>query len=317
MYRIISSLPLPAAGLALGLAATGNLVSSHSSVLAGIFCVLSIIIMVLLIMKVIFTGRTIVEDLQNPAIAGIAATFPMGLTVLSAYICQLSYLAGYWIWAGGVLLQIILICYFTRRFIFNFNVQKVYPSYFVVYVGIAAASITAPLFGALTVGQLLFWCGLIAYFILLPLIGYRLYVIKPFPESLVPTITIFAAPPCLCLVGYLNSFPEKNMMLLLMLGILSLISFSAVILYLPVMMRLKFYPSYSAFTFPLVISAIAAKGIENYLLVKGVVIPALGYLSTLIELLAIIFVVYVFVRYIVFIGKICIVDTTMPKAKGW
>lgn len=210
MHRIISSLPLPTAGLALGLAATGNLMSSYSGVLAGIFGVLSTIIMALLIMKVIFAGRIVVEDLKNPAIAGIAATFPMGLMVLSAYICRLSYLAGYWLWAGGVLLQAVLICYFTRRFIFNFNIKKVFPSYFVVYVGIAAASITAPLFGALTAGQLLFWCGFIAYLILLPLIGYRLYAIKPFPESLVPTITIFAAPPCLCLVGYLNSFPEKK-----------------------------------------------------------------------------------------------------------
>ncbi len=313
LTKIISSLPLPAAGLMLGLAAAGSLVSEHGRVFKDIFGFLSAMVLALLILKIIFYTKTVVEDLKEPAIAGIAATFPMGMMVLSAYVCPPLYPLGYGMWASGILLQAMLICYFTRKFVFHVNLRKVFPSYFVVYVGIAAAGITAPLFSAAAIGRVLFWFGFVAYLALLPLILYRLCTVKPFPEPLLPTITIFAAPPCLCLVGYLNSFPEKNMALVWLLAFLSLISLAAVLLYMPVMLRLKFYPSYSAFTFPLVISALAVRNFHAFLLARQMAVPALKYLSFFVELLAILFVVYVLVRYIVFIVGVTVARTARAR----
>lgn len=295
---------MPAAGLMLGLASAGNLVLTYGSGFRIFFGFLSGMILVLLVTKTFLSAKAVMEDMKNPAIAGIAGALPMGIMVLSAYVQPISYWAGFVMWVAGILAHFILIIYFTKRFIFSFCMEKVFPSYFVVYIGIAAASITAPIFDAAAAGRVLFWFGFIAYLVLLPIIAYRVFAVKPLPEPLLPTITIFAAPPGLCLVGYLNSFPEKNMAFAWLLTVLSLITLLAVLLYMPRMLKLKFYPSYAAFTFPLVISAIAMKSVERFFVAEGVVVPAFSYIARFEELLALVFVVYVTVRYIVFMSRV-------------
>ena len=300
MKKIIKNLPVPAAGLMLGLAAAGNLVASYGNIFKSMFGIVSALLLLLLLIKATFTTRAVMEDLKNPAIAGIAGTFPMGIMILSAYIQPFSPIIGYGMWMVGTVLQCVLIIYFTKKFIFNFDLQKVFPSYFVVYVGIAAASVAAPVFSATGTGKGLFWFGFIAYLILLPIITYRVLVIKSIPEPLLPTITIFAAPASLGLVGYLKLFQEVNMTIFWLLTFLSLIMLFAVLLYMPKMIRLKFYPSYSAFTFPLVISAIAIKDIDSFLTKMHIGVPGFGYLVHFEELLAVVFVIYVLIRYIGF-----------------
>nr|WP_190258831.1 TDT family transporter [Pelotomaculum schinkii] len=301
MRNIIDRIPVPASGLMLGLAAAGNLISSYSNILKSIFGIISASILVLLLVKIICKIGVVIEDLKNPAIAGIASTFPMGVMVLSTYIHSCWPFASYVIWVIGILMHCALIIYFTKEFILKYSIQKVFPSCFVVFVGIAAGSITAPVFGVDWIGRVLFWFSFIAYLILLPIITYRTFVIKSIPESLLPTVAIFAAPTGICLTGYLNSFQEKNMTFIWLLVVMSLTMFFAVLLYMPKMFRLKFYPSYSAFTFPFVISATAIKATDGFFIKMHMDIPALKYLVYFEEVFAITFVVYVLIRYICFI----------------
>jgi exfoliative toxin A/B len=80
--------------------------------------------------------------------------------------------------------------------------------------------------------------------------------------------------------------------------------FLGVILYLPKMLKLKFYPSYSAFTFPMAISAIAMKKTYGYLSTLGTNINGLNYLVKFQEILTVIIVLYVLIKYIQFIFKL-------------
>lgn len=297
----IHRIPVPAAGLMLGLAALGNLLSSYGNMLKTLLGLISLLILVLLLMKITCDAKAVMEDLQNPAIAGIASTFPMGIIVLSTYLHPFWPLIAYGICGIGTLTHCVLIIYFTKKFILNFNIQKVFPSYFVVYVGIAIFSVIAPVFNVAWLGQIFFWFGFIAYLILLPIIIYRVLAIKALPEALLPTLTIFAAPASLCLVGYLNSFQEKNMVIVWLLTFLSLTMLLGVLLYMPRMIKLKFFPSYSAFTFPFVISAIAIKTIDGFLLKIHLGVPFFSYLIPVEELLSTVFVIYVLVRYISFL----------------
>jgi len=293
--------PVPAAGLMLGLASVGNLLSSYGNMFKTLFGIISFLLVILLIMKITFDTKAVMNDLQNPAIAGIACTFPMGIVVLSTYLNPFCPSISYFICAIGILIHCALIIFYTKKFIFNFTIQKVFPSYFVVYVGIAIFSVIAPVFNAAQLGQIFFWFSFITYLILLPIISYRVFIIKSIPESLLPTITIFAAPPSLCLAGYLNSFQEINMLIVCLLTFLSFTMLFGVLLYLPRMIKLKFFPSYSAFTFPFVISAISIKTINSFLIKIHIELPLLNYLVHFEELLATGFVVYVLVRYIDFL----------------
>lgn len=301
MKNIIKKLPIPAAGLMLALAASGNLVISYGSIYRNFFGILSTIFLVLLIAKLIFYPNAVGENIKNPVIASVAPTFSMGMMILSTYIKPYLSSVSFGIWILGLLVHFSLLVYFTKNFIFNFQMKKVFPSYFVVYVGFVVGSVTAPAYNLNTVGQSLFWCGLIFYLLLLPVVIYRVLVVKNIPEPALPTITILAAPASLCLAGYMSSFQDKSIVMVAFLTVLSIIMTFSVLLYMPKMMKIKFYPSYSAFTFPFVISAIAVKKTNVFLMSNDYGFNFLKYLVKFEELFAILIVIYVLIKYIRFL----------------
>ena len=301
MNKVFKKVPIPMAGLMLALAATGNLVLSYGEVYRNIFGILASIILIFILGKLIIDFKDVLENLKNPVMSSIAPTFTMGIMILSTYINKLSSSVALSIWVIGLVLHIILIVYFTLKFILKFDVNKVLPSYFIVYVGIVVGSITAPAYNLAKVGQGLFWFGLVSYAILLPIVIYKVFVIKKIQEPLKPILIIFAAPASLCLAGYLASFPEKNMTIVGILAVLSLIMYLGSLVILPKLLKLKFYPSYSAFTFPLVISAIAIKQTNGFLIKKGTEIVLLKYVVYFETIVAVLIVAYVLYKYMKFL----------------
>lgn len=66
-------------------------------------------------------------------------------------------------------------------------------------------------------------------------------------------------------------------------------------------LKLKFYPSYAAFTFPFVISAIATKQTMACLANMGQPMPVLKYVVLIETVIAVVFVVYTFIRFMGFL----------------
>lgn len=303
MKGIIKRTPTPIVGLILALAATGNLVQSYGNKYRNIFGIISAIILILYLMKFIKYPKIVNEELNNPVVASVFPTLSMAVMLLATYIKPFIPSLAFSIWIIGLILHGILILNFTKEYIIQFNIKEVYPSWFIPYVGIAVGSITAPVFRVLWLGKLLFWFGIISYFILLPLVLKRVLVVKNIPKPIQPTIAIFAAPVALCLAGYMNSFTDRNMVLMWPLVIISQISYLMVILQLPNLLKLKFFPSYSAFTFPLVISAISIKLTNGFLVNKGQSMWILKYIVKIEEAMGVLIVLYVLMKYIRFILK--------------
>ncbi|CAH2212728.1 TDT family transporter [Tepidibacter aestuarii] len=301
MKNIINKLPIPISGLMLALAALGNLVVSYGAIYKNIFGLISFTLLILLILKLILRPHVITESLENPVVASVAPTFSMGLMLLSTYINKYFPSVSFFIWILGLLIHFLLLFYFTKSFIFKFNIKKVFPSYFVVYVGFVVGSVTAPVYNFNNFGQLLFWLGLIFYLSILPIVIYRILYVKNIPEPALPTIAIFAAPANLCLAGYISSFQNKNILIIAFLIVLSLATTFSVLLYMPRLLKLKFYPSYSAFTFPFVISAIAIKKANVFLQNNNYNLSFLKYIVRFEELFAVLIVLYVLIKYIAFL----------------
>ncbi|WP_406243575.1 TDT family transporter [Tissierella carlieri] len=301
MKEIIKKLPVPIVGLMLALAAMGNLVLSYGEIYRNIFGVLSAIILVLVLVKIIMFPKGVSEAIDNPVVASVFPTLSMGIMLLATYLKPLAPSLAFGIWIIGLVLHGVLIIYFTKKYLFNFGIKKVFPSWFIVYVGIVVGSVTAPAFDKANIGQILFWFGFISYFALLPIVLKRVFKVKDIPEPALPTLIIFAAPVALCLAGYMNSFQEKNMFIVWLLVALSQFSYLCVLLQLPKLLKLKFYPSYSAFTFPLVISAISIKLTNGFLVEIEKPIAILKYVVNFEELVALAIVIYVLIRYIGFL----------------
>lgn len=303
MKNFIQKLPVPMAGLMLALAALGNLLQSYSESVRLFFGILSAVLALFLAAKAILCFDGIRKDLQNPVIASVAPTFSMGLILLAGYLVKLSAPVAFALWIAAIALHWLFIFYFSAKFLLHFNFQKVFASYFIVYVGIVTVSVTAPAFGQTGFGRAMFWFGFATYLPLLVLALYRLLVIKNFAAPAKPTNAIFAAPAALCLAGYLASFEQKSAAMILFLLVLSQLLYLAVLCGMPAMMKAGFFPSYSGFTFPLVISAISLKQAAGFFAKAG---TPVGFLNALVPIetgIAVIAVLYVLFCYLSFLFR--------------
>ena len=301
MKNTIQKVPVPLSGVMLGLAALGNLLQSYSEGIRYFCGALACFLLILLLLKLILFPGMIREDLKNPIMASVAATFPMALMLLSTYVKPFIGNAAFVIWIFAILLHIILILYFTLMFIRNLQMPKVFASYFIVYVGIAVAAITAPAYNQFSIGAASFWFGLIALIVLLILITYRYLCYKEIAEPAKPLICIYAAPASLCIAGYIQSVTPKSYGLLIGLMIVAAILYLFALIKAVTYLRLPFYPSYASFTFPFVISAIAMKQASACLVNMGKPIPALSYVVIIETVIAVIFVAYSFIRFMGFL----------------
>lgn len=301
MDQFLKKYPVPITGLMLGLAAAGNLIQSYGEVYRSILGLLSAILFILMVVKIARFPGEVKKNLDNPVIASVFPTFSMGIMILSTYLKPFAPSLAYFVWAVGLILHITLILWFTKKYVLSFKIKQVFPSWFIVYVGIAVASVTGPAYKMIGIGQTAFWFGFITYLILLPLIIYRVVKIKEMPEPALPTLVIFAAPASLLLAGYMNSFGEKNLSIVWFLTALSIIMYIAAIIMMLKLLKLKFYPSYSGFTFPLIISGISIKLTNGFLIKSGNAVPSLKYLIKFQELIGVAIVLYVLFRYIQFL----------------
>ena len=99
----------------------------------------------------------------------------------------------------------------------------------------------------------------------------------------------------------MNSFQDKSMIIVGFLAILSLIIYIIVLLQMPRLLKLPFYPSISSYTFPFVISGIAIKLTNGFLIKSNNPIRWLKYVVKFQEFVAVLFVLYVLIAYIKFL----------------
>jgi exfoliative toxin A/B len=292
MVKLIKELPIPISGLALSLAAMGNLLRPYGEWIRYSLGSLSLLIVAMLIIKIISNPKCLEQGFGNPVVAGVMATFPMTLMILSTYLAPLNTVVAQGVYFLGLGIHVYLIVVFTTKYLFNFDIKNVFPTHFIVYVGIVCASVAAPAHGMQILGQYLFWFGLISYLALLPVVIYRVVKEKVDADPAKPTMAIFLAPPSLCLAGYFSSFATRYTLITNILGVFIIASLVLVLLYMIRIRSIEFYPSYSAFTFPFVISAIATKPLNIWIL------------SPIITFLAIVSVTFVLLSYIRFLANL-------------
>ena len=301
MKKIIQKVPVPLCGVMLGFAALGNLLQSYGEGIRYVCGAVSAFLLVLVLLKLILFPGMVGEDLKNPITASVAATFPMGLMLLSTYAKPFIGPAAMYIWFFAIGLHIVLIIYFTMQFIVKFQFQKVFASYFVLYVGIVVSSVTAPVFEQLQVRTAAFWFGFSVLLVLLVLVTIRYVRFPEIPEPARPIICIYTAPTSLCVAGYVQSVTPKSREFLLAIFALATILYVFALIKALGYLKLKFYPSYAAFTFPFVISAIAAKQTMACLANMQHPMPSLKYVVLFETIVATLFMIYTLIRFMQFI----------------
>ena len=298
---MIKKVPIPTAGLMLGLAALGNLIAPYSISVKYICGILSALLGAMLIAKIVFYPRLIKNDMANNTIfASVSATFFMAVMQLCTYTAPFFYEASEIVWHATVIMQFALMIWFTYKHMRHMNLKEVFPTYFIAYVGIVVASVTAPAFGRQALGEDIFWFGFIMYAVMFALVTAR-YIKHAVAEPAKPLFCIYTAPMSLSLAGYLASADEKSMAMIIAMQIAAQILLVVVLAQMPKLLALPFYPSYAAFTFPFVITAVALTQTLKYLRSESIAVPAaLDYIVMAETAIAAAIVFYVTIRYAVF-----------------
>ena len=297
---MIEKIPIPICGLILALLSLGNLLNDTHPYLRVICATIGIIFMILILAKLILYPKNIKEDFKNPVILSNSGTFSMSLMLLSTYLSQFMPNIGYGVWILGVALHILLMIYFTYHFIIrNFDISTVYPSYWIVFIGITMGAITAHAHGLDDIGFIFFLVGFIAMIITLPLVIYRYLKHRDIPDSNKPLICIFTAVLSILIVGYVNSYDAISVEFLEIMYAFACIFYIFALAKFIEYRKLEFYPSFAAFTFPFVISGLATKGVLSKI---GSNITLSNILS-LQTLIATAIVLYVLIKYIKFLSR--------------
>lgn len=309
MREDMKKIPMSACGLALGLAALGNLLMPYSMIVRYVCGGLSLLLLLWLTMRLILDFAGAKEEMENPVVLSVMPTYTMAWMLLAGYLVQIN--SAYWkaslvgiiaaqaIWYIALFLQGVIIVVFVVRFVFSFSVKTVFPSWFIIFVGFVVATVTAPAMQAVTLGKVLFYIGFVLYLLSLPVVLYRMSKVKPIPPPARPVTAIFCAPVGLLLTGYCTVFEQRRIVFYLVLT-LTVVSYLFVLTRLPKLLKSEFYPSYSAFTFPLVICAIGFVKAGAFFEQgpAALVWKTLAIVATIIATLA---VLYVLVRYCMFL----------------
>lgn len=299
--KLIENIPLPISGLILALLSLGNLTQDISANLKCLFGSVAAAFLILITLKLLLYRENVKSDFENPVILSSFGTFSMSLMLLSTYLTGFNGSFAYGVWILGIALHIVIMIWFTYRFIVhNFDISNIYPSVWIVYVGITMAAITSPAYELTGIGFVFFKIGFISMLITTPAVIYRYLTVKNIPDANKPLICIFTAIFSILIVGYINSADIISKEFLTALYAIACIFYIFATVKLIQYIKLDFYPSFSAFTFPFVISALATKGVSIQLGFNSLI----SIILKIETAIAIIIVMYVLIRYLMFLKRI-------------
>ncbi len=265
------AVPLPISAVALSLIGLSNL-SADVPLVSRAAVLLAVIILVIVTVKLCLDWPGFLAAMSQAPAAATFPTYSMALILLSKALTGQSIFLAKAVWGVGIAIHLSVMIWFTKKFVWQKSLQQVLPAWFIVYVGIVTVSMTAGVFQQQRFGQGVYWFGLLAFLVLLPLVSRRLRV-APLADQLKPTAAILAAPASLILAGYLTLFEVKTVWFVVLQLLVAQALYLWVLSQLPVLIKLPFQPTHAALTFPLVISATALTLSAGYL---GSVFPSIS-----------------------------------------
>lgn len=249
------------------------------------------IILLLYIIKIVKFPKVCLKEYQTVVPCSLYAAFTMITMILGSYYFDYIPALGKGMWAAAICVHAVHILVFTyRNVIKKRDINTFVPSWFVTYNGIMVSCVVGGAMNAAGVLKYIVYYGIIIYFIIVPIMIWRLLKVEVKP-AVYHTMAVLLAPCSLCVVSYLNVIPNPNQTLLYVLYGCVLASLLFIILKLPKFFSFPFAPGFAGLTFPMAIGIVASTKMAGYLtgagqeVLAGVVKQISGiqlYLTTMI-----------------------------------
>lgn len=258
LKKYFKNMPVALTGLALGVAGiSGALASITHSTILYIGITISTLLITPIIVKNFLHFNVLKEELAHPTLGSFIPTLDMVLMNIAVVICKFSPFIGKSLWLFAIGLHAIFCISFMYHRFQNWDIEHMVPSWFVPPIGVVVASVTSTSMGMPQLSQIIFYIGFVFYIIMLPFMLYRVIFVQRIDDGRLPTFAIMAAPPNLCLAGYLVAFQNPNIHMVRLLFPLGLFMTFLVYVSMFRIFKVKFSPVYASFTFPLAIGATA------------------------------------------------------------
>lgn len=301
----LREMPVALTGLALGIAGVSGALSNF----LGQFPVIvgdsiSLFLVTVIFVKNIFHFNVLKEELSHPTLGSFIPTLDMTIMILGGFISSYSLIIGRAIWFLAILAHVIFCSIFFYHRIKDFQMHHIVPSWFVPPVGIVVACVAGANMGVSSFTHLIFYIGFALYLIMLPFMLYRVMFVQPIDESRLPTFAIMAAPPSLCLAGYLTVFNTPSEIIIGIL--LPLAVFMTLLVYLSFfrILKISFNPSYASLTFPLAIGSTALLKYSNHLYNIGNIYAEFWrYAGIISSTLAFVIISTIFIKMLIYIKR--------------
>ena len=293
----MKKLPLAFSGCLLGLAGAGNLILDTFPLLSHVFSLSGLILWFYFLYSHLSDWQESKQELKKAPVLSGMATFPMAGMILSTYLLRvlpmsLSIIAQV-LWWFAFLLDVGLIIYFTINYVQAKPRASATPTWTVLYVGIAVASLTYPVVGIVGIAYGAWIFGFILTLILYPMI-YQDLKRNPLRLPLLGQKGIYCAPFSLLLAALVRiGGPGLPSWVLLVMILASQAFFFFVLSRLQRILKQGFQPAFSALTFPTIITATSLKMAQGILQ-----FPALNLLVWLELIICLTILVYVLVEYV-------------------
>ena len=223
------------------------------------------IILLLYIVKLIKFPQVCKKEYGTVVPCSLYAAFNMILMILGSYYFDYIPALGKGMWVVAIVCHAAHILLFTyRNVIKKRDINTFVPSWFVTYNGIMVSCVVGGAMNAAGILKYIVYYGIIIYFIILPIMIWRLMTVEV-KAPVYHTMAVLLAPCSLCVVSYLNVIPNPNQTLLYVLYACVLASLTFIIVKLPKFFAFQFTPGFAGMTFPMAIGIVASTKMAGYL----------------------------------------------------
>ena len=239
--------------------------------------------------KLLRYSQAVREEFAHPIKLNFFPTISIGMLLMSIALLPHQMDVSFVFWAVGATLHLLFTLYVLSVWIHHthFEIHHINPAWFIPIVGNILVPIAGVRHASPEIGWFFFSIGLLFWLVLLTIIIYRTVFHQPLPDKLLPTLFILIAPPAVGFISWLQLNGSVD-------AFGRILYYAAIFLTLMLLtqagrfVRLKFFLSWWAYSFPLAAMTIATLLMYQHLQLaffEGLSVVLLGLLSMIIATL--------------------------------
>lgn len=298
------------AGFTLSVQKAGGLIPAFhpvSTVLLWITVTLFVMVCGIYFAKVVSCQGALQKEFNHPIKINFFPLIAKILLVLSVVLLERDMTLSFYSWAVGTALQFVASIVIIAAWIQHdrFRIEHMTPGWFIPIVGSVIIPIAGVKHGYPELSWFFFSVGIIYWLILLVIVLYRMFFHAPIAERLMPTLFILFAPPAIGFIAYVRLTGGSIDAFGRVLYYFSLFMFMLVLYQLPKLLKIRFYISWWAYSFPM-----AAKTLASFLMLSLINNWFLSFVTwfELAFLTLIIIVLTIKTIKAISLGEICVED---------